>query len=237
MKKSLGKRNTDASGIGGGSIVPNALWSPIFPVGSILTGIFMLADRTTKGLYVCKDSVFLKSVMESKERPRKKRIIGMPIAIGRGELAEKAVRYWHDEVFQKKRKDEEFVWNNEVENEFVYRGVDLYADTRPQKIKRRFINEIGHKFKDTHFVHFELNETKDYFEFTPKLYDAFTFKEVKANFLTKFKMKKEKATAKNYWKRLLRNINLFPNAVTLSYHTKPVEVREVSLDPSQTGEF
>lgn len=235
--KALGHQNYHCKWDWGGSIVPNAIWAAAFPVGTVLSGVFMTADFTSKGLYVCKNSVFLKSIIKQEKKERIKRIIGMPVAIGQSELAEKAVKFWVENIFERNKKDEEFIWNQNVENEFVYRGVDLYANTNPTKIKRRFINQIGHKFEGTHFLHFEVNEEDGFFSFKPVLYDAFTFETLEAKYLKPFKMKKEKKTAKNYWKKILRNIDLFPNAVTLSLHTQPTETREVNLNPAQTGEF
>lgn len=221
----------------GGSVVPNALWAPLYPVGTILSGIFFTADATTRGLYVCKDSVLLKSSLEKKNIEKKIVIIGMPIAIGQSVLAEKAIGFWRENIFEKHKKDEEFLWNQSIEDEFVYRGVDLYADTNPTKIKRRFINQVGHKFNGTHFLHFEVKEEDKYFSFKPVLYDAFTFKQIEAPYLKPFKMKKEVKTSKNYWKRILRNIDLLPNAVTISHHTQPVEKRDVQATSGQSGQF
>ena len=221
----------------GGSIVPNILWSPFFPIGTALTTAFLFADSTTKGLYVCKGSVFLSSKVVEGRGERKKVIIGMPIAIGRSDLAEKAIDFWRKNIFEKNRSAEVFLWDEAVENEFIYRGVDLYANTKPDKIKKRFMNQIAHKFRGTHFIHFDLKEDKEHFIITPMLYDAFTLRGVKADFLKTFRMKKEKVTAKNYWKRILRNIDFFPNALTLSYHGKPKESRLVPLDATRNGEF
>jgi len=221
----------------GGSIVPNLLWAPIIPVGTALSTIFVFGDATTKGLYVCKGSVFTKIDKKVETNGANRVVIGMPIAIGRSDLAEKAIHFWKKNIFEKNKTSETFLWDEKIENEFIYRGVDLYINTKPSKIKKRYMNQIAHKFKGTHFIHFDLKEDKEHFIITPMLYDAFTLRGEKADFLKTFKMKKEKATAKNYWKKILRSIDFFPSALTLSLHTKPKESRVVSIDPGQTGEF
>ncbi|MFT6069703.1 MAG: hypothetical protein ACJAT2_001516 [Bacteriovoracaceae bacterium] len=221
----------------GGSIVPNIIWSPLFPIGTILSGVFLFTDSASKAVYVCKNSLFVETEKKPLEKKSKKKIIALPIAVGRGSLADLIRDHWHENQFKTNHIDEEFLWNESIEHEFIYRGIDLYANTEPLKIKRRFINEIGHKFGATHLLHFSIEETKTEFIVTPKLYDIFTFKSEEASFLNKYLIEKEKQTPANFWRRALRNIDFFPNALTLSYSARPKEKRIVVADPTQNGEF
>ena len=236
-KKLLGEKEYKCRWDWGGSIVPNILWTPLFPIGTIVSSIALVTDASSKGLYVCKGSVLFDSGKKTQAKQTKRTIIGFPISIGQGELANQIMSFWKKNIFEKQSSEDTFVWNQDVEDAFVYRGVDLYANTNPKKIKRRFVNEIGLEFGGTHFLHFEVKEETKHFQITPKLYDAFTFVEEKTNYLKSFKMKKKKRTAFNYWKKILRNIDLFPNAITLTYSGNPKEQREVGLDPTKSGEY
>lgn len=236
--KLLGEKKYNCRWDWGGSIVPNILWSPLFPVGTVVTSISLITDASLKGLYVCKGSILFKTKNKIVAKEEKRQVVGLPISIGQGELANRIINFWKKNIFSKNNKGEDtFVWNEDVENEFIYRGVDLFANTHPTKIKRRFVNEVGLKFGATHFLHFDVIEDKKYFKIVPKLYDAFTFVEVKTKYLKSFKMKKERNTASNYWKKILRNIDLFPNAITLTYSGKPKENRIVPIDSTHNGEF
>jgi hypothetical protein len=235
--KKIGEQSYKCSWDWGGSIVPNIVLSPIFPVGTILSSAFLFTDATSKAAYVCKNSLFVSVKNLQQKKMIKKRLLALPIAVGRRSLADSIRNKWQADQFDKLRVDEELLWNEEVENEFIYRGIDHYANTEPLKIKRRFINEIGHKFKATHLVYFSVDETETSFNIQPKLFDIFNFEEVKPEYLKSYTVAKEKRTPANYWKRALRNIDLFPNAITLSYQGKATETRTVAADPTQNGEF
>lgn len=233
----VGEQSYKCSWDWGGSLIPNLVIAPFFPVGTILSSAFLFTDATSKAAYVCKNSLFISTPNVEAKTISKKRIMALPIAVGRRSLADSIRRKWQTDQFNKLKADEELLWNDEVENEFIYRGVDHYANTEPLKIKRRFINEIGHKFKATHLIHFSIEETDSAFIIQPKLFDIFNFKEEEKEYLKSYTVEKEKRTPANYWKRALRNIDLFPNAITLSYQGKATEKRIVAADPTQNGEF
>lgn len=233
----VGEQDYKCSFDWGGSLIPNSVLMPVFPVGTIISSAFLFTDGASKAVYVCKNSLFHSEKKVDKKTTLKKRILALPIAVGRRSLADSIREKWRTNQFEKTKKEEVFLWDEEVENEFIYRGVDHYANTEPLKIKRRFINEIGHKFKATHLLHFSIVENKNEFIITPKLFDIFNFKEEETKYLKKFKVEKERSTPSNYWKRALRHIDLFPNAITLSYQGKPTETRVVAADPTQSGEF
>ncbi len=220
----------------GGSLVPNLIWSPLFPVGTILSTVMMSTAAVSNAMYECKRPIEFK-VENISEKIKKKRIAVIPIAVGSHELSERIIGFWKKTFFDKNKKDETFLWNDEVIEEFLYRGIDLYVDTSPHKIKRRFLNQIGHKLNLTHFLYFKVVDKKDHFEIKPILYDAFKITEVEGKYLKTFSLKKNKKTLGSIWSKILRNIDFFPNSITLTYQGRAKEIREVPLDLRQSGEF
>lgn len=198
----------------GGSIVPNL----IFIFAPAVSATFMLTDLLTGGAYVCKKPIKaelgnLKN--PTKLKPRKKRIVILPIATRDKALSDKIIKLWKKKVFEKYRSDEIIIWNDKTESAFFVRGLDHYADTHPDKMRRRFLNEIGLQFDATHFLHITMvkNKKKKQIIVTPELYDAFDLSLKQAKFIKKFRIKDTEYDSYGLLAKIVDSLHILPNSI------------------------
>ena len=107
------------------------------------------------------------------------------------------------------------IWNDLTESAFFVRGLDHYADTRPENIRRRFLNEIGIEFDATHFLHFELKKDKEnkLIEVDQNLYDAFTLKQESADYVKRFKIRDTEYDSRGLLHKIVDSLYILPNSI------------------------
>lgn len=208
----------------GGSVVPNM----IFVFQPVISATFMLTDLLTGGAYVCKKPILADfQNKELKLKQRKKRIVVLPIATRDKALSDRIIKLWKKKIFEKYKSDEVIIWNEKTESAFFVRGLDHYADTLPEKMRRRFLNEIGKEFDATHFLHFTLTKDKKnkLIKIDQELYDAFTLKQERAEFIKKFEIKDTEYDNYGLINKIVHALYVLPNSVRGGFSKVDFEMR------------
>ncbi len=221
----------------GGSIVPNL----IFIFQPAITATFMITDLLTGGAYVCRKPIqadLKDSIGDKKLSQRNKRILVLPLATRDKALSDKIIKSWKKAFFDKHKKDEEVIWSNETESAFFVRGLDHYADTHPEKIRRRFLNEVGLQFNATHFLHFSLekDKKKKLIRVIPVLYDAFTLEQIESPFLKIFRVKDTEYDSYGLLAKIVDSLHILPNAIRGGFSQVTGEQRYPNKDQSHSVE-
>ncbi|TNF00925.1 MAG: hypothetical protein EP326_05655 [Deltaproteobacteria bacterium] len=211
----------------GGSIIPDL----IFVFQPVISATFLITDLLTGGAYVCRKPIHATmKVDESKVKliQRNRRILVLPIASRDKVLSDKIIKSWEKTRFRKLKKDEELVWNESTESSFFVRGLDHYADTHPDRIRRRFLNEVGLEFNATHFLHFDLekDKKKKLIKVTPVLYDAFTLAPVEADYLKPFKVRDTEYDSYGFLARVVDFLHILPNSIRGGFSAVAAEKRQ-----------
>jgi hypothetical protein len=217
----------------GGAVAPDTIITALNPaVGSV----FIITDYLSGGLWRCRKPMH--PTLDSNDFQlsiRKKRILILPVISSDREVSRKIITFFKKKIFKKYNNEEAILIDNEATKEALFeRGLDNYADTHPDNIRREFLNELGEKFNLTHFYYFQTIEKENTIIVKPILFDAFTVHPVKVKYSKSFKLKQKNKSGFNFLKKVISMIDFLPNSIIMGYSYNPTENREVNLDPSQT---
>ena len=218
------------------SLLPNGMLGLGAPA---VAALFIGTDLFSGGIWNCVKPLHYvsnqKNINHDLLHVRKKRILILPVVSNDREISRKIINFYTKKIFNEfNKEDAEIIDNEETKDALFERGLDNYASTHPDKIKREFLNELGEQFNLTHFYYFDIKEEKNKIVIKPQLFDAFTLKPVKAKYSKTFRLKLNTHLGIGFLKKLISMIDFLPNSIIVSHPYTLTESREVALDPSQT---
>ena len=207
----------------GGSIVPDSILLPFAPSGTIVGTIFLLTDWFTGGIYRCVNPIHYDGRAQNEIIEQPKRILPLPFKNLDRNFSEKTHSIWQKSILPKFFKDkDQIIWEDEVREFLFMRGISHYKENfNIQKIRKKYLYEIAHKFQATHFTTFEIyHQDKNYYTIKTRLWDAFTLKEVIFNKKPTLIRLSRKNEPKQFKQLFVETISFIPNSLLFSYKEK-----------------
>lgn len=217
----------------GRAFIPDTIMTAINPG---LGGVFFVTDYLSGGLWRCSKPMHPTLDQEKFQySEKKKRILLLPVISEDYEVSQKISSFFQNKIFKKLNDEGAIIVNNdETESDLAKRGLDNYASTHPDNIRREFLNELGHKYDLTHFYYLRVIDKGNYLMVKPELYDAFTVHPVQVKYSKPFKMKKSNSFGDSFLRKIISYIDFLPNSIIAGYSYNPTENREVVLKPTET---
>jgi hypothetical protein len=217
----------------GGAVVPDTVVTLLNPV---IGSLFIITDYLSGGLWRCRTPLHAKlDPNDFKPIKRKKRILILPVVSRDREISRKIIKFFKKKIFAKYNDEEAIIIDNSDTKKALFeRGLDNYADTHPNNIRREFLNQLGESFDLTHFYYFNIKEEENKIIVQPELFDAFTVHPVKTKYSKPFKLKQNSQSGFNFLRNVVSMIDLLPNSIIVGHSYSPTESREVLLDSTET---
>lgn len=209
------------------SIIPNTLLIPFFPVGTIMSGTFYLVDYLSGGIYNCNNPLNFDNKLPSQiKRPYKleenKRILIIPPYTKDQRFSNIIVKTWQEGMFNGNNPSKDVIVNfKKSSKDFNFKGINYLNDYHPHDLSKNDIYEIGHKYNATHILYFKIEKAHKFIKAKPELFDIFNLDTIETAYLKKFRLDDPREEQNILKRTLLKVVNIFPNALTLSYTERP----------------
>lgn len=210
------------------STIPNLIPSLIGPPGMVISGVFLVSDGLSKGMFDCHKAMMVKVKNESEKKSAKSKKILLLPPYSRSESRSLEIK--NSFLARSSFMADELIDEDRAREVLLLHGINSSSTKVLKDINRVNLNIAAAELEATHIVYFDVNISDEKNLVSPSIYDVFSFEEEGKFEAFEFDTKQ---FSKGHWNVVADLFSFIPNSIQGSYYLNSKVKGTLNQTPSE----